>query len=110
MSIFTNSTASDDAASSSSAGSIALHGPHHGAQKSTTTGEPACSTSASKVSSVTARTSRTLAAQAQQRHTPHGFEHDPPAHLRVPDRAVVEDDRHFHDPEATPLRPVGELD
>ena len=56
MSIFTNSTASEAAASSSSAGSIALHGPHQGAQKSTTTGEPACSTSASKVSSVTART------------------------------------------------------
>src|SRR6478752_7548152 len=110
MSIFTNSTASDDAASSSSAGSIALHGPHQGAQKSTTTGEPARSTSASKVSSVTARTRWTLAAQAQQSHAPHGFEHDSAAHLRVPDRAIVEDDRYLDHPEAATLGAVGQLD
>src|SRR6056297_238361 len=40
--------------SSSSAGPICLHGPHHSAQKSTTTGISEFFTSASKVSSVTA--------------------------------------------------------
>ena len=45
MSSFTNSTACVSPASSSSAGSIALHGPHHGAQKSTTTGPRARRTS-----------------------------------------------------------------
>src|SRR6056297_2916797 len=42
------------AASSSSAGPICLQGPHHSAQKSTTTGTLEFLTSASKVSSVTA--------------------------------------------------------
>src|SRR6187549_2344219 len=37
----------------SSAGAICLQGPHHSAQKSTSTGPSACSTSRSKVSSVT---------------------------------------------------------
>src|SRR5436190_18985678 len=38
---------------SSSAGAIALQGPHHSAQKSTTTGPDALRTSASKVASET---------------------------------------------------------
>ena len=38
---------------SSSAGAIALHGPHHSAQKSTSTGPVACSTSTAKEASVT---------------------------------------------------------
>src|SRR5580704_13028618 len=38
---------------SSSAGPIILHGPHHSAQKSTTTGPPAPFTSDSKLASVT---------------------------------------------------------
>src|SRR5690606_28831491 len=38
---------------SSSAGPICLHGPHHSAQKSTSTGRPDFSTSASKLSSET---------------------------------------------------------
>src|SRR5580704_17649731 len=37
----------------SSAGAICLHGPHHSAQKSTSTGPEAFSTSDSKLSSVT---------------------------------------------------------
>src|SRR5437868_15473220 len=41
-------------ASSSSAGPISLQGPHHSAQKSTSTGSFAFSTSASKLASVTA--------------------------------------------------------
>ncbi len=38
---------------SSSAGPIARQGPHHSAQKSTTTGSADCSTSCSKLASVT---------------------------------------------------------
>src|SRR5262245_54389984 len=56
MSSLTNSTASVSAASRSRIGCTAWHGPHHGAQKSTTTGLPACSTSCSKLASVTSRT------------------------------------------------------
>src|SRR4249919_232108 len=40
-------------ATSSSAGANILHGPHHSAQKSTSTGCPDCSTSLSKVASET---------------------------------------------------------
>jgi hypothetical protein len=45
----------DSSASSwSSTGATARHGPHHGAQKSTSTGTPDSSTSALKLASVTA--------------------------------------------------------
>ncbi len=46
---------------SSSAGLICLQGPHHSAQKSTSTGPSAFSTSFSKVSSVTAWVAMSLA-------------------------------------------------
>src|SRR5512146_1809034 len=59
MSSFTTSSGS-----SSRAGSIALHGPHQGAQKSTTTGCPAASTSSANVASVTSRTGPIIAAVA----------------------------------------------
>ena len=49
------SSLTTSSASSSSAGSIALHGPHHGAQKSTMTGSSAASTSSANVASVTSR-------------------------------------------------------
>src|SRR5580704_3079036 len=45
---------------SSSAGEIIRHGPHHSAQKSTTTGPLALSTSASNVASVTFSTMKNL--------------------------------------------------
>src|SRR5947209_2899863 len=57
MSILTTSSGS-----SSRAGSIALHGPHHGAQKSTTTGCEAASTSSANVASVTSRMPPMIAA------------------------------------------------
>src|SRR6201747_1941486 len=38
---------------SSRTGATCLHGPHHSAQKSTSTGPSACSTSAAKLASVT---------------------------------------------------------
>src|SRR5690348_7527046 len=102
-------------ASCSRTGWTARHGPHHGAQKSTTTGLPACRTSASNVSSVTSFTARSLQtaherAEPEQRHPPHGFEHDRAAHLRVPLGAVDEDDRHLGDAEAGALGPVRGLD
>src|SRR5207253_9956897 len=54
---FANSTLPDVRVSSSlRIGSIALHGPHHGAQKSTTTGTSAASTSRSNVESLTSNT------------------------------------------------------
>ena len=55
-SMFTLATVSLPASSpaiSSSAGPIALQGPHHSAQKSTSTGPVAFSTSVAKLSSVT---------------------------------------------------------
>src|SRR3954454_23932943 len=110
MSSFTNETPVLAAASSSSAGSIALHGPHHGAQKSTTTGCSASSTSLSKVASVTLRIGLTLPVQAQQGHRPHRFEHDRLAHLRVTRGAVGERDGDLEHPKARLLRAVGHLD
>src|SRR3954463_3743418 len=59
MSSFTTSSGS-----SSRAGSIALHGPHHGAQKSTTTGAAAASTSSANVASVTSRMPPIIATMA----------------------------------------------
>src|SRR6267143_4169146 len=110
MSILTNSTLSVAPASSSRAGSIALHGPHHGAQKSTTTGRPACRTSCSNVSSVTARIGLTLPAEPEERHPPDRFEHDRLAHLRAAGRAVDERDRDLDRLEARALRPIRHLD
>src|SRR5207253_9831297 len=115
MSSFTNSTLSVSPASCSSTGVTARQGPHHGAQKSTTTGFPARRTSRSKLASVTSRTRNRLQPprerpDAQERHAPHGLEHDRAAHLRVALLAVGERDRHLDDAEARALCPVGRLD
>src|SRR4051794_13273612 len=59
MSSFTTSSGS-----CSSVGSIALHGPHQGAQKSTTTGSAAASTSSANVASVTSRMPPIIATMA----------------------------------------------
>jgi hypothetical protein len=60
MSSFTSrSRPSLAAAISRSAGSIALHGRHHGAQKSTITGTSLASTSSANVASVTSLGSST---------------------------------------------------
>src|SRR3954468_1134685 len=59
MSSFTTSSGN-----SSRAGSIALHGPHQGAQKSTTTGASAASTWSANVASVTSRMPPIIASMA----------------------------------------------
>src|SRR5207248_6434117 len=101
--------------SSARAGSIARHGPHHGAQKSTTTGRSAPSTSSSNRASVTSSTSPMLQAAEQRgrpegRYLPDRLEHDRAAHLRAAGLAVDEADRHLDDAEARPQGPVGRLD
>ena len=112
MSIFTKSTLSVVPAISSSAGSIALHGPHHGAQKSTTTGPPACSTSCSKVASVTAR----IGAYSRPHSKPsRGTRHTASSTIvwlifDAPTVAVDERDRHLDHLEAGPFRAVCQLD
>src|SRR5258705_4745989 len=108
MSSFTNSTLPVVPASSSRAGSIALHGPHHGAQKSTTTGFPDCSTSRSNVSSVTERIASP--SDPEQRNAPDRLEDDRPAHLRLPDDAVDEGDRDLDHLEAGLFGAIGHLD
>src|SRR5580700_6737859 len=116
MSSFTNSTFSVPSASCSSTGATARQGPHHGAQKSTTTGRSARSTSCSKLSSLTARiVELRLAptgerAQAQQRYAPGRLRDDPLAHLRVAALAIGERDRHLADAEARAAGTVGHLD
>src|SRR3954471_4054094 len=103
------------AASSVRIGSTARHGPHHGAQKSTTTGFADCRTSCSKVASVSSSTTSTLqtaeeGADTEKRHLPDRLEHDRAAHLRAAVLAVDEGDRHLDDAEAGPQRAVGGLD
>src|SRR5205814_536668 len=89
MSSLTKPTRSPCSASSSARiGSTALHGPHQGAQKSTTTGRPAWRTSCSNVLSPTSSTPATLQAacerpEAQRRDLPDRLEHDRAAHLRA---------------------------
>src|SRR5689334_7012242 len=111
----TNSTFSVSPAICSSTGVTALQGPHHGAQKSTTTGLPASSTSCSNVASVTSRIGPSLqtarqASQPHERHLPHRFEHDRAAHLRVAVLAVDERDRHLDHAEAGTQDAIGGLD
>src|SRR5262249_1791423 len=116
MSSLTNRTRpSCSWARAASTGSTAWHGPHHGAQKSTTTGMSACSTSASKLASVTASTACRLQAsgerpEPEKRHLPDRLEHDRTAHLRAAVHAVDEGDRHLFDPESGAQRAVGGLD
>src|SRR5688500_1490700 len=110
---------------SSSTGATTRHGPHQGAQKSTRTGCSDSSTSAWKFASVTLRRSlmattirseapgarrRADAPAAQLRQQDDGLTGDPPVHLRRPELALAEDDRHLDDAEALAQRPVGELD
>src|SRR5689334_21520889 len=100
------------------------HGPHQGAQKSTSTGFSASITSAWKLLSVTSSrlpatnappvglTSENiaLAAEAQSGHFPHRLERDPGRHLRVPFTPLSKADRHLPHREALLDRPVRELD
>src|SRR6516225_4066733 len=107
MFTFVNSIAGLSSASCSRIGVTARQGPHQGAQKSTTTGPSARRTSASKLSSVTSFTARWYrgsepveqGSEPEQQHAPDRLEHDRAAHLRVPDLAVDEDDRHLDDAE-----------
>src|SRR5437588_9960818 len=111
MSSLTKPTRSPCSASSSARiGSTALHGPHQGAQKSTTTGRPAPRTSASKLSSVTSRIAVTLHTGPQQGAAPDGLVKDRAAHLRVSALAVGERDRHLDHAEARALGAIGRLD
>src|SRR4051812_26939313 len=123
------------AASSVRIGSTARHGPHHGAQKSTTTGFADCRTSCSKVASVSSSTTSMLStgdraepgrppsgiasdasepaeegADTEKRHLPDRLEHDRAAHLRAAVLAVDEGDRHLDDAEPGAQRAVGGLD
>src|SRR5207253_6925740 len=94
-------------------GWIARHGPHHGAQKSTTTGRAAPSTSASNPASVTSRIASEPTGERrglEQRHLPDGLDDDRAAHLRMPLRAIGEADRHLDDAEPRAQRPVRRLD
>src|SRR4029453_4616567 len=95
--------------SCSSTGVIAWHGPHHGAQKSTSTGFSARRTSVSKLASVTSRTA-TKRTQPEEGHLPDALEHDRVTHLRASDLTVDEHDRHLDDAEARAHRPAGGLD
>src|SRR3954447_7897047 len=116
MSSLPNTTRSPCSVSSSCRiGSTALHGPHQGAQKSTTTGRSACRTSRSKFSSVSSSTAAMLQAaeerlEAEERHLPDRLEHDRAAHLRLTLLAVREADRDLHDAEALAQSAVGRLD
>src|SRR3954447_338585 len=103
------------AASSVRIGSTARQGPHHGAQKSTTTGVEECRTSCSKVASVSSSTRSTLqtaeeGAGTENGHLPDRLEHDRAAHLRAAVLAVDEGDRDLDDAEAGSQGPVGRFD
>src|SRR5437773_12173952 len=76
MSSFANLTREPYSSSSwRKIGSIAWHGPHHGAQKSTTTGPSAWRTSSSKFVSVRSSTRAMLQpSQAQRRDLPGSHE------------------------------------
>src|SRR4029450_6068535 len=102
MFIFVKTTRSPASSSRlSSTGVIAWHGPHQGAQKSTTTGISAPSPCSSNVSSVTSST-RPKRSQPQRRDLPNGFEHNRLAHLRPAHLSVNEDDRYLDDAEPSP--------
>ena len=94
------------AASCSRTGSTARHGPHHGAQKSTTTGPSPWSTSCSKLASVTSRTTRDATDGRRGRGSGAAGTFQIAsstivlAHLRAADLAVDERDRHLDDAEA----------
>lgn len=103
-------------------GAIALHGPHQGAQKSTTTGVSAPSTSSAKVASFTSVSSATAGEysppseaaeqglQAEGRDAEQRLADDRPRELGLSGAAVDEDDRDLDDAEPGPQHPIGELD
>src|SRR5713101_584287 len=100
-------------ASSSRIVSIARHGLHHGAQKSTTTGSAA--TASSKVLESSSRIPQILEPAQERREAQDGnssdcLEEDRPAHLRVAGRPVDELDRDLDDVEAGAQRAVRALD
>src|SRR6185312_10613286 len=81
---------------SSSSGDTLRHGPHHSAQKSTSTGLSACSTSATKLASVTALVFPTIAllrdvfpVSAERRDEPLGVERGGTAGAGRGDRLAV---------------------
>src|SRR3954464_14931966 len=99
------------------------HGPHQGAQKSTSTGFSASITSAWKLLSVTssrlpatnaplvdASESIASAPEAHSGHFPHRLERYPGCHLRMPLAPLSKPDRDLLHPEAGPDRPVRQLD
>src|SRR5437868_375928 len=95
---FTKAMPAVSCSSSPRIDSIARHGLHHGAQKSTTAGAPAIA--ASKVLASTSRIAQILEAPDQRSEAEHGdardrLEEDRAAHLRVPGGAVDEADRHL---------------
>src|SRR4051812_45543948 len=89
------------AASCSSTGSSALHGRHHGAQKSTTTGSPAIASSNVAASSSSTRGMVAALQPLGKSGDPkcgnlrHRLEEDRPAHLRHALATVDEDDWHL---------------
>src|SRR3954451_14105910 len=107
---FTTRRSSRSSLISSSTGATMRHGPHQGAQKSTSTGVSDSRTSAWKLSSVTwvmvpamrvppgrvGVASRSIvppAGPAKRGHEPGGLQRDPPRHLRAALAALPEDDR-----------------
>src|SRR4051812_42056931 len=124
--IFTTVRSSRSLSSSSRCGAMIRQGPHQGAQKSTSTGWPAPSTSAAKLVSVTSvrlpangiSPSETIgclqkistAPTSQRRHFPHCFERDPCVHLGFSHPALPENDRDLDNAEAGLDCAVCELD
>src|SRR3954447_18865674 len=99
------------------------HGPHQGAQKSTSTGLSASITSAWKLLSVTssrlpatnapsvdASESIASASEAHSGYLPHRLQRNPGRHLRVPLATFPKPDRYLLHPESRPDRPIGQLD
>src|SRR4029453_15864780 len=133
MSSFANTMRPESSSSSCARiGSTARQGPHHGAQKSTTTGVSACRTSCSKLASVSSSTPAMLPTGARAKPVrplsgiasdasetarqcpepqygdlPDSLGDDGVAHLRAAVLAVDEADRHLDHAEARAQRAVG---
>src|SRR5947208_13154377 len=111
MLTLTNSMPGLSESSCSRIGCTARHGPHQGAQKSTTTGPPAWRTSRSKLSSVTSRIAQLYPPEKtrrpQRRHLPDRLRDDRLRHLRRARLAVDERDRDLDDSKAGANRTVG---
>src|SRR5262245_56236669 len=113
MSSFANTTRPASSSSSSAkTGSTARQGPHHGAQKSTTTGVSARRTSCSKVASVSSSTATMLQAAGQRPEPKHGhlpdrLDDDAVTHLRATFLPVDEADRHLDHAKPRAHRAIG---